>query len=367
MFLFLDRNDYKAGGIISFDVSDVLLRDERLYSAELRLLFSIRDFLSNETNGNTFECKSANSTATIKREESQAAIRLSVFDVFPTHEILLDTTVVSFDLCNGDQRQWITVDVKSAVKRLLLQLKKKKMNGNFQTLLKSHLKVVITTLSGVAMLPLDNYIPLFSRNPKNTAEDSNYQNFLSLVVATVDDNQQLTFNQPEKRFKRTASRFSSSNNQQYGSEPSSPSATSSGTVAGKKIRHQKEKNRRKSHQQQQQQHKYNKHKYKQRNLCQRYPLYVDFTAVGWNDWIVAPPGFSAYYCHGDCPFPLTDHMNATNHAIVQSLVNSMAHGAPKPCCVPTELGSISMLYLDESEKVVLKTYNDMVVLGCGCR
>jgi bone morphogenetic protein 2/4 len=35
--------------------------------------------------------------------------------------------------------------------------------------------------------------------------------------------------------------------------------------------------------------------------------------------------------------------------------------------VPTELSPISMLYLDEYEKVVLKNYENMVVEGCGCR
>jgi len=105
-----------------------------------------------------------------------------------------------------------------------------------------------------------------------------------------------------------------------------------------------------------------------RENCRRYPLYVDFQDVGWNDWIVAPPGYDAYYCHGDCPFPLADHLNSTNHAIVQTLVNSVNPSAvPKACCVPTSLTSISMLYLDEESKVVLKNYQDMAVLGCGCR
>jgi len=39
----------------------------------------------------------------------------------------------------------------------------------------------------------------------------------------------------------------------------------------------------------------------------------------------------------------------------------------RSCCVPTELSPISMLYLDEYEKVVLKNYENMVVEGCGCR
>uniref|UniRef100_A0A3Q2YFR8 Bone morphogenetic protein 4 n=1 Tax=Hippocampus comes TaxID=109280 RepID=A0A3Q2YFR8_HIPCM len=106
---------------------------------------------------------------------------------------------------------------------------------------------------------------------------------------------------------------------------------------------------------------------KRNRNCRRHALYVDFSDVGWNDWIVAPPGYQAYYCHGECPFPLADHLNSTNHAIVQTLVNSVNNNIPKACCVPTELSAISMLYLDENDKVVLKNYQEMVVEGCGCR
>lgn len=55
----------------------------------------------------------------------------------------------------------------------------------------------------------------------------------------------------------------------------------------------------------------------------------------FKDWIIAPEGYAAFYCDGECSFPLNAHMNATNHAIVQTLVNinfcilrecSMCHG-----------------------------------------
>lgn len=105
-----------------------------------------------------------------------------------------------------------------------------------------------------------------------------------------------------------------------------------------------------------------------RTTCRRHKLWVDFADVGWKDWIVAPLGYDAYYCHGDCPFPLADHMNTTNHAIIQTLVNSVnPEAVPRACCVPTELSPISLLYLDENQKVVLKNYQEMVVEGCGCR
>lgn len=105
-----------------------------------------------------------------------------------------------------------------------------------------------------------------------------------------------------------------------------------------------------------------------RRVCQRKSLYIDFTSVGWNDWIVAPPGYDAFYCEGTCPFPLTDHLNSTNHAVVQGLVHSADRKlVPGPCCIPTQLNPISMLYLDDQNKVVLKNYQDMMVVGCGCR
>lgn len=101
--------------------------------------------------------------------------------------------------------------------------------------------------------------------------------------------------------------------------------------------------------------------------CQRHPMKVVFKDVGWQDWILAPRDYEAYYCHGECPFPLSDHLNATNHAIIQTLVSEVEPEAvPPACCVPTDLSPISMLYLN-GEEVVLKNYPDMVVEACGCR
>lgn len=110
-----------------------------------------------------------------------------------------------------------------------------------------------------------------------------------------------------------------------------------------------------------------KHK-KGKSVCRRERLYVDFRRVGWDDWIVAPSGYDAYFCKGNCPFPLPERLNATNHAVVQTLVNSRyPDRVPKACCVPTELSPISMLYMDDDDRFVLKNHQNMVVEGCGCR
>ncbi|XP_026151824.1 protein DVR-1 [Mastacembelus armatus] len=104
------------------------------------------------------------------------------------------------------------------------------------------------------------------------------------------------------------------------------------------------------------------------NVCKARTLYIDFKDVGWQDWIIAPQGYMANYCHGECPFPLSESLNGTNHAILQTLVHSLdPHSTPQPCCVPVRLSPISMLYYDNNDNVVLRHYQDMVVDECGCR
>lgn len=122
-------------------------------------------------------------------------------------------------------------------------------------------------------------------------------------------------------------------------------------------------------------------------MCQKRSLFVSFKDLGWEvstrqlklicthrarihllqDWIIAPSGYSAYYCHGDCNFPLNTLMNATNHAIVQTLVHLMNPGKiPRPGCAPTKLSGISVLYYADNSNVIMKKYRNMVIKHCGC-
>lgn len=101
--------------------------------------------------------------------------------------------------------------------------------------------------------------------------------------------------------------------------------------------------------------------------CQMQTLYIDFKDLGWSDWIIAPDGYGAFYCSGECNFPLNAHMNATNHAIVQTLVHLIEPTkVPKPCCAPTRLGALPVLYHLNDENVNLKKYKNMIVKSCGC-
>ncbi|XP_076124678.1 growth/differentiation factor 5 [Alosa pseudoharengus] len=102
--------------------------------------------------------------------------------------------------------------------------------------------------------------------------------------------------------------------------------------------------------------------------CNRRQLHVNFKEMGWDDWIIAPLEYEAYHCDGVCDFPIRSHLEPTNHAIIQTLMNSMdPRSTPPTCCVPTRLSPISILYIDSANNVVYKQYEDMVVESCGCR
>ncbi|XP_060857036.1 protein decapentaplegic-like [Metopolophium dirhodum] len=102
--------------------------------------------------------------------------------------------------------------------------------------------------------------------------------------------------------------------------------------------------------------------------CRRHSMYVDFKEIGFGDWIDAPPGYEAFYCHGDCAFPLADHVNGSNHAIMQMLLNAFnLVKVPRVCCVPTKLRTQSLIYKDDDGILQMKNYPEMTVAECGCR
>ena len=101
--------------------------------------------------------------------------------------------------------------------------------------------------------------------------------------------------------------------------------------------------------------------------CRLRHLYVDFHELSWENWIIAPDGYESSYCDGECTFPMLSPKNTTNHAIVQTLVHLLnPDAAPKACCAPTKLNTISVLYYDSNQNVILKKFKDMVVKSCGC-
>ncbi|XP_054625106.1 nodal-related 2 [Dunckerocampus dactyliophorus] len=104
-----------------------------------------------------------------------------------------------------------------------------------------------------------------------------------------------------------------------------------------------------------------------KSLCHRVDMQVDFNHIGWGSWIIFPKRYNAYRCEGYCPGPLGADLNPTNHAYMQSLLK---HYHPErvasPCCAPTKMSPLSMLYYENGE-MLLRHHEDMIVDECGCQ
>ncbi|XP_074476317.1 nodal-related 2 [Sebastes fasciatus] len=104
-----------------------------------------------------------------------------------------------------------------------------------------------------------------------------------------------------------------------------------------------------------------------KSLCRRVDLHVDFNQIGWGSWIVFPKRYNAYRCEGSCPGPLGEHLNPTNHAYMQSLLkHHHTDRVTPPCCAPTKMSPLSMLYY-ENREMLLRHHEDMIVDECGCQ
>lgn len=102
--------------------------------------------------------------------------------------------------------------------------------------------------------------------------------------------------------------------------------------------------------------------------CRRVAMDVEFPQLGWGHWVVYPNRFNAYKCSGYCSgYMAGTYSNLTNHALVQSLMRLMTGNGdiPAPCCIPTKLSPMSVLY-HEKGGVVIKYHEDMVIDECGC-
>lgn len=94
--------------------------------------------------------------------------------------------------------------------------------------------------------------------------------------------------------------------------------------------------------------------------CCRYPLTVDFEDFGW-DWIIAPKRYKANYCSGEC-----EHMHLQKFPHTHLVNKANPRGTAGPCCTPTKMSPINMLYFNRKEQIIYGKIPAMVVDRCGC-
>lgn len=105
-----------------------------------------------------------------------------------------------------------------------------------------------------------------------------------------------------------------------------------------------------------------------RGQCCKQKFYVSFRQLGWDDWIIAPPGYYANYCRGDC---------AAGHRTPDTFLNYYTHVIEEyrkmdrlvgmqPCCAPLKFSPMSLIYYGPDSNIIKRDLPKMVVDECGC-
>lgn len=92
--------------------------------------------------------------------------------------------------------------------------------------------------------------------------------------------------------------------------------------------------------------------------CCRYPLWVDFAQLNW-EWIIAPKGFHANYCNGECRM---GYLPENAHSTISHQVGTQA----TPCCSPSQLEAQDLLYFSQELQILKTKIPNMKVLKCSC-
>lgn len=82
--------------------------------------------------------------------------------------------------------------------------------------------------------------------------------------------------------------------------------------------------------------------------CRRGGLIVNFQAIGWGSWVLAPKSVNIFQCHGSCHQPNVFYTFITGNAIVRSLMSTRKR-ITKPCCIPSRLRALSVLTKNSNE------------------
>ena len=106
--------------------------------------------------------------------------------------------------------------------------------------------------------------------------------------------------------------------------------------------------------------------------CAMTPFQVDFSELGWDDWIVFPKGYNANFCAGQCDDMTSSRSLKTHHSTILDSLMSTFHVSKGvqmrgrgSCCSPTKYSPLSIVYLD-GYNIVKADIPNMIVEECGC-
>ncbi|CAG7825298.1 unnamed protein product [Allacma fusca] len=108
--------------------------------------------------------------------------------------------------------------------------------------------------------------------------------------------------------------------------------------------------------------------------CCRESFEVSFKEIGWDQWIIAPANYNAYFCKGSCiTINGQAHSTARHTTVMQRYIGkfglSNRTAELVPCCTATKMSPISLLLRDPeniTRAIKQEILPNMVVDSCGC-
>lgn len=105
--------------------------------------------------------------------------------------------------------------------------------------------------------------------------------------------------------------------------------------------------------------------------CALEPLYINFRDLGWESWIIAPPGLEVGSCSGTC---MRDDVSSNYNLIISNIsrdpdlyrLYSLAGIRTETTCVPTSLLPTVLMFIGEDQDIVVQLVENILVGGCGC-
>uniref|UniRef100_A0A1W7RA62 Myostatin n=1 Tax=Hadrurus spadix TaxID=141984 RepID=A0A1W7RA62_9SCOR len=103
--------------------------------------------------------------------------------------------------------------------------------------------------------------------------------------------------------------------------------------------------------------------------CCRETFYLSFREIGWNDWIIQPPGYTANFCRGSCEDDISIsryHHTSLMQQVIQGQRAKQTNVTVSLCCTPSKMSSIMLIYVDKDGPIYQKRMPNMVVEACDC-
>ncbi|XP_041078080.1 bone morphogenetic protein 2-like [Polyodon spathula] len=99
--------------------------------------------------------------------------------------------------------------------------------------------------------------------------------------------------------------------------------------------------------------------------CRLLQHYVNFHSIRLDRWILEPPGFNASFCKGFC-YPTKPVASQDAEQGIRRTAGSVNWTANVPLCTPQGLKPVSVMYVSESEDIIIENLKDMRAENCVC-